>query len=79
VALKLQHQVWEAFRLFLRTRSRAVPSERTVKAVLAQELGRHARTVAADATMPFMAPGEFPEEPWTQSTPAEELFMVVDA
>ena len=79
VALKFQHQVWEAFRLFLRTRSRALPSERTVKEVLAQELVRNSRKVAADATMPLMAPGEFPEEPWTQSTLAEELFMVVDA
>jgi len=79
VALKFQHQVWEAFRLFLRTRSRALPSERTVKEVLAQELVRTSRKVAADATMPLMAPGECPEEPWTQSTSAEELFMIVDA
>jgi hypothetical protein len=79
VALKFQHQVWEAFRLFLRTRSRALPSERTVKEVLAQELVRNSRKVAANATMSLMAPGEFPEEPWTQSTLAEELFMVVDA
>jgi hypothetical protein len=79
VALKFPHQVWEAFHLFLRTRSRALPSERTVKEVLAQELVRNSRKVAADATMPLMAPGECPEEPWTQSTWAEELFLIVDA
>ena len=79
VALQVQHQGWEAFRLLLRTRRRAVPAERTVKEVVAQALGRHARKVAAAATMPFMAPGECPEEPWTHSTLAEELFMGVDA
>ncbi len=79
VALKFQHQVWEAFSLFLRTRRRALPSERTVKEVLAQELVRNSRKAASYATMPFMAPGEFPEEPWTQSAPAGELFMVVNA
>jgi hypothetical protein len=80
VALKFPHQVWEAFRLFLRTRSRALPSERTVKEVLAQELVRNSRNVAADATMPFMAPGQFlPAEPWAQSAPVGELFMVVNA
>jgi hypothetical protein len=51
-ALKVQHQVWEAFSLFLRMRNRALPSERTVKEVLAQELVRNSRKVAADATMP---------------------------
>ena len=79
VALRFQNQVWEAFNMFLRTRSRALPSERTVKEVLAQELVRNSRKVTAAATMPLMAPGEFSEEPWTQSTPVEELFMAVDA
>jgi DDE superfamily endonuclease len=80
VALKFPHQVWEAFRLFLRTRSRALPSERTVKEVLAQELVRNSRKVAADAIMPLMAPGQFlPAEPWAQSAPVGELFMVVNA
>ena len=79
VALKFHGQVWDGFSMFLRTRSRALPSERTVKEVLAQELVRTSRKVAADATMPLMAPGECPEEPWTQSTSAEELFMIVDA
>jgi hypothetical protein len=38
VALKFQGPIWAAFTRFLRTRSRALPSERTVKDVLAQEL-----------------------------------------
>jgi len=38
VALKFPGPIWAAFTRFLRTRSRALPSERTVKEVLAQEL-----------------------------------------
>src|SRR5256714_15005350 len=38
IALKFPEQIWASFTRFLRTRSRALPSERTVKAVLAQEL-----------------------------------------
>jgi hypothetical protein len=38
IALKFPGQVWTAYTEFLRTRSRAVPSERTAKAVLAQAL-----------------------------------------
>ena len=38
VALKFQGPIWAAFTRFLRTRRRALPSERTVKEVLAQEL-----------------------------------------
>jgi hypothetical protein len=38
IALKFQGSIWAAFTRFLRTRRRALPSERTVKAVLAQEL-----------------------------------------
>jgi len=79
VARKFQHQVWEAFSLFLRTRHRALPSERTVKEVLAQELGRNYRKAASYATMPFMTPGEFPEEPLAQSAPAGELLTIVNA
>jgi hypothetical protein len=37
-ALKFQRPIWSAFTRFLRTRCRALPSERTVKEVLAQEL-----------------------------------------
>jgi hypothetical protein len=47
VALKLHDQVWDGFSMFLRTRSRALPSERTVKAVRGQELARHFRHVAS--------------------------------
>ena len=79
VALKFPHQVWDAFNMFLRTRSRALPSERIVKEVLAQELVRHFRKAASYATTPLMAPGEFPEEPWAHSAPAREPFMVVNA
>ena len=35
---KFQNQIWASFSRFLRTWSRALPSERTVKEVLAQEL-----------------------------------------
>src|SRR2546427_9838920 len=38
IALKFPEQIWASFTRFLRSRSRALPSERTVKAVLAQEL-----------------------------------------
>jgi hypothetical protein len=38
--------------MFLRTRSRTLPSERTVKAVLSQELVRNFHNVAPLATMP---------------------------
>jgi hypothetical protein len=38
IALKFQESIWASFTRFLRTRSRVLPSERTVKAVLAQEL-----------------------------------------
>ena len=47
VALKFHGQVWDGFSMFLRTRSRALPSERTVKAVLGQELVRNFRNVAS--------------------------------
>ncbi len=79
VALKFQDQVWGAFRLFLRTRSRALPSERTVKEVLAQELGWNSRKVACCTTMPLMAPGEFPPQPWSHSAPAGEPIKAVNA
>jgi hypothetical protein len=38
IALKFPREMWASYTQFLRTRSRAVPSERTVKAVLAQAL-----------------------------------------
>ncbi len=79
VALKFQDQVWGAFRLFLRTRSRALPSERTVKEVLAQELVWNSRKAASGAIMPLMAPEGFPPEPWTHSTPSGEPAKAVNA
>lgn len=79
VALKFPDQIWGAFRLFLRTRSRALPSERTAKEVLAQELGWNSRKVAFCATMPLMALGEFPPQPWSHSAPAGEPIKAVNA
>ena len=38
IALHYDTHIWLTFTRFLRTRRRALPSERTVKAVLAQEL-----------------------------------------
>jgi hypothetical protein len=38
VAVKFPGQMWASYTQFLRTRSRALPSERTVKAILAREL-----------------------------------------
>ena len=69
VALKFPEQVWDGFRLFLRTRSRALPSERTVKAVLAQELVRHFRTIASLATLPLIATGVLPQPPQVPARP----------
>jgi hypothetical protein len=47
VALKVPGQFWDGFRLFLRTRSRAVPAARTVKAVRGQERARYFPNVAS--------------------------------
>ena len=79
VALKLHAQVWDGFRLFLRTRSRALPSERTVKAVLAQELGQHFRNVASLVTLPLIATGVLPHTPAVQNDPEQALCKVVNA
>ena len=79
VALKLHAQVWDGFHLFLRTRSRALPSERTVKAVLAQELLRHFRNVASLATLPLMATGVLPHAPGAPNDPEQELLKVANA
>ena len=38
IAIEFDAHIWSAFTHFLRTRRRALPSERTVKMVLAQEL-----------------------------------------
>jgi len=79
VALKFPDQVWDGFSLFLRTRSRALPSERTVKAVLGQELVRNFRDVASLATMPLMATGVFPHAAGAQNDPEKEPRKVVHA
>lgn len=51
IALKFPLDVWERFTSFLRTRSRWLPSERTVKAVVARELLADFHNVAPSATM----------------------------
>ena len=71
VALKFHDQVWNGYCLFLRTRSRALPSERTVKAVLGQELARHFGNVANAATLPLMATGGLPQAPGAQNDPEQ--------
>ena len=79
VALKLHAQVWDGFHLFLRTCSRTLPSERTVKAVLAQALGQHFRDVASLVTLPLMATGVLPQAPGAQNDPAQALLKIVNA
>jgi hypothetical protein len=79
VALKFHAQVWDGFHLFLRTRSRALPSERTVKAVLAQDLGQHFRTVASLATLPLMATGGLPPATEVQHDSGKEPLKIVNA
>jgi hypothetical protein len=51
VAVKFPGQMWASYTQFLRTRSRAVPSERTVQTVLAQELVEDCRSVRPSAMM----------------------------
>lgn len=79
VALKFPHQVWEGFSLFLRTRSRALPSERTVKAVLGQEVARNFGNVASLATMPINATGTSLPTDGVQNDLEHELPKAVNA
>jgi hypothetical protein len=79
VALKFPEQVWDGFRMFLRTRSRALPSERTVKAVLGQEIIRNFRNVASLATLSLMATGVFPQAASAQNDPEQKPLTVVNA
>lgn len=79
VALKFPEQVWDGFHLFLRTRSRALPSERTVKAVLGQELARNFRYVASFVTLPLIAAGGFPHAAGAQNDPEQEPHKVAHA
>ena len=79
VALQFPEQVWDGFSMFLRTRSRALPSERTVKAVLGQELARNFPNVASLATMPLMATGVLPQTTSAQKDPEPKPLHVVHA
>ena len=56
VALKFSHHIWDAFPLFLRARSRALPSEQTVKTVLAHALQQDFLNLAPSATLPVIRP-----------------------
>ncbi len=51
IALKFPTEVWGQFHAFLRTRSRSIPSERTVKDVVGQLLVEDFLNVAPSATM----------------------------
>jgi hypothetical protein len=51
IALKFHGPIWASFTCFLRTRSRTLPSERTVKEVLAQKLLRDFHHVKPSAMM----------------------------
>jgi hypothetical protein len=51
VALQFDQHIWSAFSHFLRTRRRTLPSERTVKAVLAQELMKDFYSLKPSAMM----------------------------
>ena len=51
IALKFAPEVWGRFNAFLRTRSRQIPSERTVKDVVGQLVLEDFLNVAPSATM----------------------------
>lgn len=51
IALKYENSVWERFEGFLRTRSRELPSERTVKSVIGSMLVRDLLSLAPGAIM----------------------------
>ena len=51
IALRFEESIWTRFAGFLRTRSRKVPSERTVKYVIENLLVEDLRSVAPSATM----------------------------
>ncbi len=51
LALKFEHYIWEAYDGFLRTKSRSLPSERTVKVVMANLIVRNFFSSAAGAVM----------------------------
>ena len=51
IAIQFQHRVWKHHRMFLRTRRRKVPSEETVKQVIAPRILQHFLNVPNDETM----------------------------
>ncbi len=51
LSLKYTQMIWSSFQGFLRTRSRSIPSERTVKEVVGQELTKNFFDVACDGRM----------------------------
>ena len=69
VALKFSHHIWDAFPLFLRTRSRALPSEQTVKTVLAHALQQDFLQFAPSATLPLIPPQPARSEPGEDRAP----------
>lgn len=79
VALKFPHQVWRGFKSFLRTRSRALPSERTVKAVVAQEVARNFRNAASLATLPIINTVSFTQQDALLNDPEQEPLKAVNA
>jgi hypothetical protein len=79
VALTFPQQVWRGFKLFLRTRSRVLPSERTVKAVIAQEVARNFRNVASLATLPIINTESFTQKEALQNDPEQEPREAVSA
>ena len=73
IALKFSPEVWGRFNAFLRTRSRHIPSERTVKDVVGQMVLEDFLNVASCATMQeirdrFLAD----EKAMSDSTPSTE-------
>jgi len=72
VALKFPDAIWTTCPLFLRTRSRRLPSEKTVKAVLAQELGQDFHSLAPSATLQIIPPPPGRAQPKTDRNPPDD-------
>jgi hypothetical protein len=70
IALKFGDRVWDRFECFLRTRSRSLPSERTVREVLARELLKDIHGVAPSAEMQQIRAFLDPPPKPTQNEPA---------
>jgi hypothetical protein len=78
IALKFQTQVWDAFTLFLRTRSRALASEKTVRKALDRALLQDFHSVAPSATMQIIRPKLWPDGTCVHRQPAD-LPMIAGA